>query len=396
MIKQHYLYSLAIIILIASPLIAYSGSFSGDFHFDDYQLLNNKYYHSISNIPSLFLSDRGPDTRPVTNATFMINYQYCGLNVNCYHAVNFVIHAVNGIVLFLFLLITLKPYFPKRFGEVSFFVSLLFLVHPIQTGAVTYIVQRYEILTAMFVLFTLLFIRIYIEKKNKIFVIIAILCSSLAMGSKEIAVALPFIVFLYDLIIVSEGHMREVKKRWWMHILFFSTLLILMYFMRFSLDIFFMDQVPRSGVSKISHEISSEGSNIITPYVYSLTQVRVIWTYIRLLFMPIDQNLDYDYPLITSINSIVIVSVVGIILLITLAIVLFKRRPVISFSILWFFIMLAPTSSFAMLPDVIFEHRLYLPSVGFILMIVSFLYGIFIEERSGSWGSKDYENTVSD
>ena len=379
MIQKQGNYVLAIVILIMSSLLVYSSSFSGDFHFDDYQILNNKTYRSISNMPELFYSEKGPTNRAVTNATFMINLRYCGLNVHCYHTTNFLIHVANGVLLFLFLLLTLKPYLPRKYGEISFFVSLLFLVHPIQSGAVTYIVQRYEILTAMFVLLSLLLFRLYVEKKKKYYVVIALLCSSLAMGSKETAVTLPVLVFLYDLIIVSEGRFKKLKERWWIHVLFFSTWIVLLYFMRFSFSLFFLDEVPRSGVSKASFEMSSSAGDVLTPYVYFLTQTRVIWTYIRLLILPVNQNLDYDYPLITSVDSTVIVSSVGILALVVLAIILYKRNPLISFSILWFFIALAPTSSIAMLSDVIFEHRLYLPSAGFMIAIISLIYWVSIE-----------------
>ncbi|MEK7197714.1 MAG: hypothetical protein AAB151_08610, partial [Nitrospirota bacterium] len=109
---------------------------------------------------------------------------------------------------------------------------------------------------------------------------------------------------------------------------------------------------------------------------YFLTQFRVIWTYIKLLILPINQNLDYNYgisrglltPLTTLFGGIGIITFFG------LAVFFFKRQKVISFFILWFFLILAPTSSVAILPDVIFEHRMYLPSLGY---FVIFALGAF-------------------
>jgi len=111
---------------------------------------------------------------------------------------------------------------------------------------------------------------------------------------------------------------------------------------------------------------------------YFLTQFRVLVTYIRLLFFPINQNLDYDYPVYGSFWDVpVCASAVFLTFLMGFAIWLFRKKPLVSFGIVWFFITLLPDSSFIALQDVINEHRLYLPMVGFSIFLVSSLYHLF-------------------
>src|SRR5262249_10609421 len=111
---------------------------------------------------------------------------------------------------------------------------------------------------------------------------------------------------------------------------------------------------------------------------YFLTELRVLVVYIRLVFFPVGLNLDYDVaPSNSPFEPAVIASFLFLLGLAVLAWMLRRRQPVFAFSIFWFFITLAPTSSFIVIADVIFEHRLYLPMVGICLsfpLLVSLIY----------------------
>jgi tetratricopeptide (TPR) repeat protein len=108
--------------------------------------------------------------------------------------------------------------------------------------------------------------------------------------------------------------------------------------------------------------------------VYVLTQMRVIAAYLRLLVWPVGQNLDYDFPLSESLlEPEVMGSALLIISLVALGILVRRSSPLIAFGIIWFFVTLSPTSSVVPLPDVIFEHRLYLPFVGFVFVLTGIL-----------------------
>jgi tetratricopeptide (TPR) repeat protein len=109
------------------------------------------------------------------------------------------------------------------------------------------------------------------------------------------------------------------------------------------------------------------------------TEFRVITTYIRLLFLPVSQNLDYDYPLYSSLfDPPVFLSLLFLLCIFFIGIYLFyssriknSTLRVVSFGIFWFFLTLSVESSIIPIPDVIFEHRVYLPSIGFFIAIVT-------------------------
>jgi hypothetical protein len=111
----------------------------------------------------------------------------------------------------------------------------------------------------------------------------------------------------------------------------------------------------------------------ITSFQYFLTQLHVIPYYIKLLFIPTNLNLDYDWPITRTIDFPTILYFVMLVILIALAVILFRRARLVSFGIFWFFVALSVTSSFIVIHDVIFEHRLYLPSIGFAIVVAFFI-----------------------
>jgi len=364
-----------IMLISLLTFIVYSNSFNSAFHFDDFSsIITYPYIKSVHNIPYFFYYKGAPLTgRPVTMTTFAVNYWIGGLRPSSYHHVNFFIHLANAILVYILLLLTLKDRV-GRYMEISLIASLIFAVHPIQTQAVTYIVQRAEILSAFFCLISIVLFKAGFDKRLKwIYWGGAIFAAVLAMGSKEIAVTLPVIILLYDFFFIADGDIKALSKRWAIHIMFFLTLVLLVYFMGVSQ---FTGFIVASGVKPPPTSSVYVDTSSISRYEYLLTQFRVIWTYIRLLILPVNQNVDYNYHLshglLTPITTLF--GGIGIIALLTSAVLFFKRMRLISFFIIWFFLILAPTSSVAVLPDVIFEHRLYLASAG---CFVIFTIGLF-------------------
>ena len=120
------------------------------------------------------------------------------------------------------------------------------------------------------------------------------------------------------------------------------------------------------------------GATGITPLHYLLTQFRVMVTFIRLAFVPIHQNLDYDYPIYKNLFELpVLSSLLFLTAILYLAKRIFLKYRLVSFSICWFFLTLLPESSVLPLQDVIYEHRLYLPLAGYSIFLVSGVYYLF-------------------
>jgi hypothetical protein len=355
---------IALLIIAVAILIAYSNTFTASFHFDDNPtIVENPYIKNltIENIKKLLQS-----TRPVVNLSLLLNYQLNGLDVVGWHIFNTLFHILNAFLVYSFVFITLNlPTMQEKFGSSSkfmaLFAGLLFGIHPIQTQAVTYIISRTELLAAFFYLSTINLYIMWRLKHKKLYLAGAVLTAFLAMGSKEHAVTLPAIIFLYDYVFLSGGSLKDALSHWRSHFSIASSWLLLIY-------LFSAVKLEGAGFN-----VTKENPEI-TPFTYLFTQFNVIWTYIRLMFLPINQNLDYDYPIAKTLFEFpTILSFIGHILVITAAFYFYKKKDwaLIPFGIFWFYITLSPTSSFVPILDVIFEHRLYLPSVGFFIAFIT-------------------------
>jgi tetratricopeptide (TPR) repeat protein len=172
----------------------------------------------------------------------------------------------------------------------------------------------------------------------------------LAIFSKETeGISLPVVLLVYDFLFLSGSSFRGIMNRWRFYITFVAG--------GIAATLFF--------VTVLLKDVIGSTASHIPAWQYFLTELRVLVTYLRLLVFPAGLTLDYDFPLSKRLFEFpVAASLLALIALVGFAWYLRRRQPVISFSILWFFITLAPRSSFISIPDVIFEHRLYLPLMG--------------------------------
>ncbi len=357
-------------VIAALILIAYSNTFTASFHFDDTpSIVENA---SIKRLTwDTFIGVVSSGTRPIVNLSLLLNYAVSGLNVVGWHIFNIGLHIINSIFVYLLILLTLRlPALSQRFGHragrMALFGALLFGVHPIQTEAVTYIISRTELIAAFFYLATFLFFIKGATTKKFSYYIGAFFMAFLAMGSKEWAVTLPAVLLLYDFLFLSDSKLKLVLSRLKAHILVMLS---------WSWLIYNMSTTNLSGAG-----FSVVGTNNITPWNYLFTSFNVIWTYIRLLFLPIKQNLDYEYPMaMTLFEFPTILSFIGHVLVACGAFWLYmkKKWTLIPFGVAWFYITLSPTQSFVPILDKIFEHRMYLPSVGFFIVFISAFDGVF-------------------
>jgi hypothetical protein len=139
-----------------------------------------------------------------------------------------------------------------------------------------------------------------------------------------------------------------------------------------------MDFTAKGGTAGIGFNLVSTSG--ITAWTYLLTSLNVLWTYLRLLILPIHQNLDYDYPVAQSLFEFpTILSLLGHAAVVAAAFWLYRKKGwlLIPFGIAWFYIGLSPVQSFVPIIDVIFEHRVYMPSIGFFLAFIVAFEGVF-------------------
>ncbi|MDA8082693.1 MAG: tetratricopeptide repeat protein [Nitrospiraceae bacterium] len=336
--------------------------------------------------------------RYIAALTFALNYKVHGLDVTGYHIVNLAIHLLTSMLVYgLASFIFKTPAYPLLDGRgkqaalfIPLFSGLLFVSHPIQTEAVTYISQRFTSLVTMFYLLSVV---TYIRSrtletrlwKSRLLYIAALACSVFAMKTKENAFTLPIIIALCEFTFFS----GKISRRFIFLAPFLLTLPIIPLSLIDTSDASIIDAVDRA----------MRANTDMSRLAYLYTQFRVMITYIRLLIFPVNQNLDYDYPIYNSFFQPEVF--LSFLVLLTLAIVgtyIFYRAKhsdadkkfiIIAFGIFWFFITMSVESSFIPTLDVIFEHRLYLPSVGFFIAAAFAIWFAWEKWTSGArYGKK--------
>ncbi len=378
-------------IIVILGIIIYSNTFNSSFHFDD--IPNIVENSAIKDIKDFSAINNHIYRRVVGFYTFALNYHFHELDVPGYHVVNLLIHLSASIMAWwLSFLILSTPVMRKEAVSghkktIALAVGLLFVSHPVQTQAVTYIVQRLASLSTLFYLTSLaLYVkaRLTVTKRSSLrssllFFTGAALSAFLGMFTKETVFTLPFAVMLTEISFFYTGKIKEILKN---RTLLLYSLPVLM----FALIIPGMMYIKHNKyiIYKLFRIIPSQrpGDPLLSSAVYLMTQFRVIVTYIRLLFVPVNQNLDYDFPASHSFfefRFFELPPMVGFVILVLIffgALWLFQRKRLLSFGILWFFLTLSVESSFKPISNVIFEHRLYLPMLGFCLFITGSLYHI--------------------
>lgn len=385
------------LIIAVLGMLAYSNTFHVPFLFDDQtSIVENPVITDLGR----FLSGDGlayNARRVVGYFSFALNYRLGGLNVVGYHTVNLAIHIVTAcLVASLVRLILKSPLFrsaaepagegsgPQPIDLVPLLAALLFVAHPIQTQAVTYIVQR---LASLATLFYLLSLHSYTRGRlvqlaaaapqrggargrAPLHFAAALVAGGLALATKEIAFTLPVVVLLFELCFFSRR--RSTKPA-----ILLGLLVVI------AAGIMLAAPQPLGElISDVSARLRLQTE--MPRWHYFVTQCAVIVTYMRLLLFPAGQNLDYDYPVYTSLlQPRPLASSLLLLLLFAVAVYLYLQdrraaqtgalprpeRRLMAFGLFWFFLTLSIESSLIPIEDLIFEHRMYLPSVGIFIAV---------------------------
>jgi tetratricopeptide (TPR) repeat protein len=377
----------------------YSNTLHSPFVFDDGPSITRN--PTIKNLENFYGNSTGYDkypTRFIGYFSFALNYSFGAFDPFGYHILNIAIHIINALLVYFFVLITSRtPFLKKSLSEatareISLTAGLLFLVHPVQTEAVTFVVQRITSLTTTFFLLSLFcYVKARLlfsersnlsERKYWLCLALSFLSCVFSMKTKEISFTLPIVLIIYECFFFDGPY----RSRAFFLLPFLFTLLII------PLSLINV----HAPIGKVLTDIStvSRVQTDIPRGDYFLTQLSVIVTYIRLLFFPINQNLDYDYPIYRSLfHPRVFFCAAFLLFLFGFSVwsYLRSRRAaspalrVISFGIIWFFLTLSVESSLVPIVDVIFEHRIYLPSVGAFFSIAMVGSVISREWRRKAW-----------
>ncbi|MBF0275036.1 MAG: tetratricopeptide repeat protein, partial [Nitrospinae bacterium] len=361
----------SILLLVLLPFFCLIQSVNAPFYFDDFPVIID--YEAIRSFSweniRVYL---GP--RFIPYLTFSLNYQISSTDTYFYHLINIFLHICNGLIVYFIVKKLLKIVSGnKKFPEVlPLFSALVFVLHPVQSQAAVYIVQRSELFAAFFYFSAILYYLMMREKflnqpseesfgsqffkpQHLLRYMVFLLLTCGAFLSKEVSATLPVAIFIIDLLFLS----KSFKKS------FFYLLPLLLILLVAPFFIFMQFGIVREGLF-----LKVYGAPEVSTYL--LTEAHVFFTYVRLIFFPINLHLDYDYPAVKEMSF-----TTGILILIiisSLVFILFKKglSPFTRCGFLLFILMLLPTSSLVPISDYLYEHRLYLPFFGVVLLFVSF------------------------
>ena len=347
---------LVVFILGVFAFLTYGRILNAPFVYDDHELLlEHPFLHDIGALIKNWQTDR---IKFVTILTFAVNYHFSKLNPFGYHLVNVLIHVVNGLLLFLIIGRLMRT--PKAEGlikpaqrtGVALVATLIFIVHPLQTQAVTYIWQRSEILSAWFYFLAYFFYLVGRLERKKIyyFLIGAVFC--IGFFAKGTIASLPVLMITTEIIFfdhIGKRFLQQWSKRPWL-VSFFVFLTALIFIQGLKL---------------------SSGPDFSISYFW--TEILAVVNYISLCLLPIQQNLDYDFPLTVSlVHWPTLCALVVHVAIIAFAVLAVKKNRLLAFGIFWFYIGLVPSSSFV-LREPMWEHRVYFSLAGFAFFLTVFL-----------------------
>jgi tetratricopeptide (TPR) repeat protein len=363
--------------LVLAALAAYHNSLGGPFVFDDGPAIveNPSIRHLWPLGPVLAPGLDGGVTvsgRPLVNLSFALNHAWGGEAVRGYHLVNLLIHALAGLALFGVVRRTWARFQPVQALPAAFGVALLWLLHPLQTAAVTYTVQRAESLVGLCYLLTLYgFIRMAEKPETgrrlggdgeanrkpeaTLWATISFVACLAGMASKEVMVTAPLLVLLYDRTFVAGSFPEAWRRRWRYYLGLAGTWLLLAWLVA--------GTTGRGGTAGFGTTVGS--------WTYLLTQCQAIAHYLRLAVWPDPLVFDYGTATVSRLGDVWPQAL----LLVAMAIgtlVALVRRPVWGFVGAWFFLILAPSSSIVpVASQTMAEHRMYLPLVALVVILVA-------------------------
>ena len=342
-------------LLCGAVMLAYLNSFGGPLVFDDLGAIRaNPSIRDLYNLAAVLSPPNDSGTtvngRPLLNLTLALNYAMHGERVAGYHAVNLAIHLAATLTLLGLgrRLFARAPGIQPRSAEFAALCTAgIWALHPLQTQSVTYIIQRAEALVGLFILLSLLaFTRAGEAVRPRAWLMASALSALLAIATKEVAAGLPLLVLLCDRAFYAGGFVAAWRERRPYYLALFATWVPL------AVQIAVAD--GRGGTVGF-------GLAGVSSWEYLLTQGEAITRYLGLAFWPTQLVFDYGTGVADSLAQ-VWPHCLLVLTLLAGAVVALVKTPRLGFLLAWFFLILAPSSSFVpIVTETMAEHRMYLP-----------------------------------
>lgn len=385
-INDWFWYWMTPLILAVITIATYIPSLTYEFQFDDEPNILKFYDIRFLTFNDVFFSS----SRWISKWVSAWSYHFGRFEPFVYRCANVGFHALTGLIVYYFFLFCLSKidrdsFFYKNARILSALTAGVFLLHPVQTQTVSYIVQgQMEGLAGLMVMATLLSFVLFAQARNTAWQAIMLICAYgfafLACGTKEIAIVTPFLVLLTDWFFIAQGNFNSLKRRWLIHVGFFSLVLgIYVWFLgkNYFIQAFGLqlqtDNIP-------GNCLTEQVGQKIVPYDYCISQFKVILHYLFIFVWPFSICMEYDMHIERSFDGLnVIVPFLTLIFIVGLIGYLLRgsKKNLVAFGLLWFFISIAPRSTIIPSWELVVDYKTYIASIGWIFIIVSFLLWVY-------------------
>jgi tetratricopeptide (TPR) repeat protein len=353
---------------VALAILVYGRVLGGEFQFDDFHaIVDNAAVKDLSAAAAAAFRGLVAGGRPVADLTFAVDYAAARLDPRRYHATNLALHLATVVLVYTFTRAVLRRAGAARAAGVALVVAGVFALHPLQTQAVSYVVQRAEVLASAFYLAALLLL---LEAERRGWTtggvtawVGATAAFVLGLGTKPVAATAPLAYLLFAAAV--PGRSAGPPLRAWA-----ARLAMVAPWLATGGAFAWASLRAVAGARHAGLGVPGVG-----PGAYLLTQALVVPTYLRLLAWPAGQNVDWVFPFARGVDVAVLAGAALLAGLVAGSVALLgaARRwegpraaaaRIAAFGVLWFLLLLAPSSSVVPLGDALVEHRVYLPSWG--------------------------------
>ena len=355
--------SFSVLLVLAAGTAVYANSLTGPFLFDDADaIVRNPHIRRLWPLSAALATP--PSTtvtgRPLVQLSFALNYAMGGLDVIGYHAVNLLIHL--GAALALYGIVRRSRWSDRarrpdaaRASGLATAAALLWVVHPLQTQSVTYLVHRAESLAGLCYLLTLYAVIRGAEPRAwRGWYPAAVLACAAGMACKGVMATAPVAALLYDRVCVARSWKRLWARRWGLYAGLAMTWGLLGMLIH----------------AAYPDALSIMRSEQLSPVAYLRTQAGVILHYLRLSVWPEPLVFYYDWPVAAGWRAAAMPAAV-LLGLVGASVTALTRWPGLGVAGLSFFLLLAPTSSLMPIAtELAAERRMYLPLAAVVTVIV--------------------------
>lgn len=355
--------------LLLLTVLAYLPSLHVPFYLDDFESI---VYNPVLNNPSWQNLHLYYPFRELGYWSFSWHQEVLGDSLPSYHTVNILLHIITSLGVYcLSGLIARQLGWHEKDIRIFQYSSLaLFLLAPLNTQAVTYIVQRVAVMSAMFYVLGLCAYLLFRRSQMLLkwgFLVIVLLCFFAGMLTKQNMATFPLALLIVEVLLF-----KGIVRRFWAYWVVGGAVLLV--------SLTLVDSFAGFGWLERLSAFLQAGSSV-TRWQYFSHQLVMLWIYAYKLLIPHPLLLEYGATLYTWSDMATWFSAAGHIAMLALAIYFWRAKPHFSLLIFLYYLLHSVESGFIPIYDLAFEHRAYLPNIALVMLVSYLVVELFKKDR---------------